>query len=68
VQNSYLYKKILNIPPTSAVTAQVATVKHDMKGKLVGEQFAGGIPMKKAANLPAYTSPNLTTDSSSRIF
>ena len=42
--------------------------KHDMKGGLVSEAFAGGSPMKKAENLPAYTPPNLTTDSSSRIF
>jgi mono/diheme cytochrome c family protein len=42
--------------------------KHDMKGGIVGEEFTGGSPMKKAENLPAYTPPNLTTDSSSRIF
>jgi mono/diheme cytochrome c family protein len=42
--------------------------KHDIKGSIVGEEFTGGSPMKKAKNLRAYTPPNLTTDSSSRIF
>ncbi|MDB5248386.1 MAG: cytochrome c [Segetibacter sp.] len=41
--------------------------RRDISGKLVGEPFTGGSPMKKEG-FPALTPPNLTPDSSSRIF
>jgi len=41
--------------------------KHDMKGATAGAEFAGGSPMGMPG-FPALTPPNLTPDSSSRIF
>lgn len=40
---------------------------RDMSGAFIGEPFAGGGPMEEEGN-PPLTPPNLTTDSSSRIF
>jgi len=41
--------------------------KRDLAGKFTGEPFAGGAPMEEPGK-PTFTPPNLTTDSSSRIF
>ena len=42
--------------------------QHDGTGKIVGVELSGGSPMTRAGETVALTPPNLTTDSSSRIF
>src|SRR6478672_5511417 len=42
--------------------------QHDAVGKIVGPELAGGGPMTRDGDTIALTPPNLTPDSSSRIF
>lgn len=42
--------------------------QHDNVGQLVGDELAGGGPMTREGDTVACTPPNLTPDSSSRIF
>jgi mono/diheme cytochrome c family protein len=42
--------------------------QHDETGKIIGAELAGGTPMTRPGSTIALTPPNLTPDSSSRIF
>lgn len=65
-------------PDTTAVYGKYLVTKitqcagchsqHDGVGNVVGAEFAGGSPMARAGSNVELTPPNLTTDSSSRIF